>query len=119
MRFFLKGPYPDYRVPSRPSITQYLHKNYIDAKKRAHLSDKRQEVALTADIWKSKTLDAYLLVTSQYVDKQWELQNTYLTLREVNDHKTGVNITKALLEVVAEFRLEGYSCLLTDNAANV
>ena len=116
---FVKGLNPDYKIPTRPTVTRYLHKIYEEAKVDVVKALSGQHVAMTSDIWTSNSLDGYLSVTGHFIDSTWKLQNKNLSTKPFNDRHTGVNIARAILQVATEFQVESIPCLLTDNATNM
>ena len=116
---FVRDLNPDYQVPSRTTVTKYLHKLYHDAKIDVVQSLKDQSVSITSDIWTSVALDGYLSVTGHYIDNDWVLQNKNLSTKPMNERHSGVNIAAAIKSVATEFGIDSIPCLVTDNASNM
>ena len=50
LKIFVKGLNPEYKVPSRTTVTKYLHKMYLEAKEEVENELKGQPISVTSDI---------------------------------------------------------------------
>ena len=56
-------------------------------------------VALTSDIWTSRTTQSYLTLTCHFLTSSWELKTLVLETFELNNDHTADNIAEALQRV--------------------
>jgi uncharacterized protein involved in tolerance to divalent cations len=79
--------------------------------------------ASTTDMWtESYTQSSYITVTVHYVTENWNLVERVLATREFDPEArhTGVNIRKAVLEILTEFTIPPEKLVfVTDRGANV
>ena len=77
-------------------------------------------VALTSDLWTSRTTKSYLTITCYFVTSTWELKSLVLeTFGFKNDH-TAENIAASFQKIAEEWGISReVVAMVTDNAANV
>lgn len=78
-------------------------------------------VTLTADMWTSMNMEAYLAVTGHYVDKEsHELHSSVLAVQHFPQKHTAENIATVKRSLMEEWGIAGkVRCLVTDAAANM
>ena len=77
-------------------------------------------VALTSDIWTSRTTQSYLTLTCHFLTSSWELKTLVLGTFELNNDHTADNIAEALQRVAGSWGISNkVVAMVTDNAANI
>ena len=77
-------------------------------------------VALTSDIWTSRTTQSYLTLTCHFLTSSWELKTLVLETFELNNDHTADNIAEALQRVAGSWGISNkIVAMVTDNAANI
>ena len=76
-------------------------------------------ITLTTDLWTTHATQGYILLTSHYINDNWELRSQILATRNVTDRHTGENIAQATKCITEEFNIKEVSCITHDNAANM
>ncbi|KAJ4921768.1 hypothetical protein JOQ06_025936, partial [Pogonophryne albipinna] len=96
-------------------------KRYEEEKTKAKAVMQRVEaVSLTADMWTSINMDAYLAVTCHYVDDSAKLATVLLGVLPFPEAHTAVNITAAMRSLMEEWGTEGkVTSIVTDAGANM
>ncbi|KAK1890214.1 Zinc finger BED domain containing protein 1 [Dissostichus eleginoides] len=96
-------------------------KRYEEEKTKAKAVMERVEaVSLTADMWTSINMDAYLAVTCHYVDDSAKLATVLLGVLPFPETHTAVNITAAMRSLMEEKGTEGkVTSIVTDAGANM
>ena len=89
-----------YQLPSRRTLMRMLPDMYSKRVKEikqelAQIS----HVALTSDIWTSRTTQSYLTLTCHFLTSSWELKTLVLETFELNNDHTADNIAEALQRV--------------------
>ena len=107
-----------YKPVSRRTSTREIVMLYV--KKKASmkkiLGKNKQRLSLTTDIRVSNnTGDSYMVITTHFVDANWQLKKMILGFKHVIDHKGGT-ICKVLLECLDEWDIRRVFCITVDNA---
>lgn len=112
---------PTYTVPSRKTLKIMVNRRYEQEKTNAKALVQRVEaVSLTADMWTSIAMDAYLAVTCHYVDDSAKLATVLLGVLPFPEAHTAVNITTATKSLMMERGIEGkVTSIVTDAGANM
>ncbi|XP_033998009.1 zinc finger BED domain-containing protein 1-like [Trematomus bernacchii] len=112
---------PKYTLPSRRALKEMVVKRYEEEKTKAKAVMQRVEaVSLTADMWTSINMDAYLAVTCHYVDDSAKLATVLLGVLPFPETHTAVNITAAMRSLMEEWGTEGkVTSIVTDAGANM
>ncbi|KAJ4932479.1 hypothetical protein JOQ06_010900 [Pogonophryne albipinna] len=112
---------PRYTLPSRRVLKEMVVKLYEEEKTKAKAVMQRVEaVSLTADMWASINMDAYLAVTCHYVDDSAKLATVLLGVLPFPEAHTAVNITAAMRSLMEEWGTEGkVTSIVTDAGANM
>ncbi|KAK1889339.1 Zinc finger BED domain containing protein 1 [Dissostichus eleginoides] len=110
-----------YTLPSRRVLKEMVVKRYEEEKTKAKAVMERVEaVSLTADMWTSINMDAYLAVTCHYVDDSAKLATVLLGVLPFPETHTAVNITAAMRSLMEEWGTEGkVTSIVTDAGANM
>jgi hypothetical protein len=117
----MKELVPEYVVPCRKTIKNYLTKKYEDQKAKLILSLEGQRISFTTDHWTSLANESYMTVTAHYIDLQWELQSAVLQTVLMSERHTGENIATRLQECATEFNIpqSNVMAVVRDGAANM
>ena len=87
---------PGYVVPSRTHIASICHKKYSAIKGEVLSSlQSIQSVALTRDIWTSRTVQAYLTVTVHFITDDWLMDSKVLITREMTERNISIHIAES------------------------
>ena len=97
---------PEYKVPSRHTITARVEKMYAEKREqlKAHLVTAKK-VATTTDAWTSLTTESYVTVTCHYVGDDWDLKTAVLETRSSDERHAAENIAAHLRAVTEEWRV--------------
>lgn len=95
---------PGFKCPSRWWFTMQLEKEYQsvfdDLKENLKRSSK---ITLTTDAWTSIATEAYLGVTCDYINENWEMVSIVLCTLPLEDRHTGDNIALWIEKVAEKF----------------
>lgn len=117
-----------YTLPSRRSITdEELPHMFMEicTKIQQVVEDNKTDFlpmfSFTTDLWSSCTMEPYISLTVHFVTADFQMMKYVLDTRYIPDRHTGVNISIALNELLAEWKLEEKHILAftTDSAANM
>ena len=77
-------------------------------------------VALTSDLWTSRTKESYLTITCHFVTSTWELKSLVLETFGFEKDHTAENIAASFQKTAEEWGISRkVVAMVTDNAANV
>ena len=111
-----------YQLPSRRQIMRSLLPDMYTTRAGEIKRELLQisHVALTSDLWTSRTTKSYLTITCYFVTSTWELKSLVLeTFGFKNDH-TAENIAASFQKIAEEWGItREVVAMVTDNAANV
>ena len=108
---------PSYVVPSHTTIRNYVHRSYVEAKDTMlKVVESQNCIALTTDMWTSHATQGYIMLSSHYVNDNWELRSQILATRNITDRHTGENIAQAIKCIIEEFNIKEVSCITHDNS---
>ena len=111
-----------YQLPSRRHIMRSLLPDMYTTRAKEIKRELLQisHVALTSDLWTSRTTKSYLTITCYFVTSTWELKSLVLeTFGFKNDH-TAENIAASFQKIAEEWGISReVVAMVTDNAANV
>ncbi|XP_040924669.1 zinc finger BED domain-containing protein 4-like [Betta splendens] len=120
-RAFVQKLDPTYVLPSRQTLKSMVDKKYEEAKKKSiNELEKAEAVSVTADMWTSITMEAYLGVTCHFINENMELASVLLGVGHFTQSHTAENLRDAM-----ELQLQRWGlrhkvhCLITDNASNM
>ena len=112
---------PRYELPSRKSIMRMLPNAY-DKKVEEIKKEISQvsHVALTSDLWTSRTTESYMTITCHFLSPTWELKSLVLETLKFNLSHTAEHIADALLKVSENWDISSkVVAIVTDNASNI
>ena len=118
----LKCVEPGYVVPLRTFVMNSLKQRYATMKhtlqESFHLCD---NLALTTDIWTSRTTQSYVTITAHYITEEWKIQSYVLCTCEMAERHTSINIATRIEEAAKMWNIDGkhVSAVVTDNASNM
>ena len=114
---------PGYVVPSRTFVMNYLKQRYTAMKHTLQESFRLicDNLALTTDIWTSRTTQAYVTITAHYITEEWKIQSYVLCTCEMAERHTSINIATRTEEAAEMWNIDGkhVSAVVTDNASNM
>ncbi|XP_051244075.1 zinc finger BED domain-containing protein 4-like [Dicentrarchus labrax] len=112
---------PTYSLPSQRAQKNMVVQRYEVEKTKAKAVIQRVEaVSLTADMWTSINMDAYLAVTGHYLDESVKLATVLLGVLPFPEAPTAANITAATRSLMEEWSIEGkVTSIVTDAGANM
>jgi len=78
-----------YKPPSRPFLTPTCHRVYSSLKEKVLeiMALLEVTIALTTDLWTSRSVESYFTVTAHYIDSQWQLESKVLQGVEGETHR--------------------------------
>ncbi|XP_030584252.1 zinc finger BED domain-containing protein 1-like [Archocentrus centrarchus] len=120
-RVFVAKLDPTYTIPSTNTVKATVEKRHVEEKEKAKaellITD---SVSLTADMWTSINIDAYLAVTCHFVGADEQLSTTLLGVHPFPRSHTAENIAAVVQELMVEWGIGGkVRCLVTDAAQNM
>ncbi|KAF7835652.1 zinc finger BED domain-containing protein RICESLEEPER 2-like [Senna tora] len=75
-------------------------------------------ISITSDLWSSISTDEYMVVTTHYIDDEWNLQKKVLSFTHVPPPRTGALLAERLYGLLREWGIEKKIFLITlDNAS--
>ncbi|KAK7878477.1 hypothetical protein WMY93_034301, partial [Mugilogobius chulae] len=78
---------------------------YAKEKEKAKLElDKASAVSLTADMWTSINMDAYLAITCHYINGEDELATVLLGVEHFEESHTAENLAHAMAKQMEEWQ---------------
>ena len=111
-----------YQLPSRRHIMRSLLPDMYTTRGKEIKRELLQisHVALTSDLWTSRTTESYLTITCHFVTSTWELKSLVLeTFGFKKDHTTE-NIAVSFQKMAQEWGIsQKVVVMVPDNAANV
>ena len=110
---------PNFKVPTRPTVTKYLHALYEVEKQKLVQRLNGLPLSVTTDLWTSNALQGYITLTGHYVTADWSLNANVLATRRVYERHTGSNIASEVRKILEDFKVQSLTAIATDNAANM
>ncbi|KAK7901638.1 hypothetical protein WMY93_018407 [Mugilogobius chulae] len=112
---------PLYKVPCRKTVKTMVEERYQQKKKKAEEDLKKASaVSLTADMWTSRNMDAYLGVTCHYLSDDLDLSTVLLGVQYFPMTHTAAHIAEAASTMMAEWGIADKVCaMVTDGARNI
>ncbi|XP_049319320.1 E3 SUMO-protein ligase ZBED1-like [Astyanax mexicanus] len=113
---------PSYVLPSRKAIKTMISQRYEEKKEQVKKElQSAVAVSLTADMWTSINMEAYLAVTCHYVDSEdHTLCTSMLGVQHFPQQHTAENMAQVTKNLMEEWAIaEKVTCLVTDAAANM
>ncbi|KAK0154801.1 Zinc finger BED domain-containing protein 1 [Merluccius polli] len=121
-RSFVKTLDPQYKIPSRKSITVgRIPALYEECHSKVKQSlDGTNSVVLTTDMWTSQTTEAYLTVSCHIIDENWQMQAYVLETCRFSGQHIADNISSELKRITDEWGIsDKVQAVITDNGANM
>ena len=120
-RSLLKTAQSSYQMPSR----KYLSTKLLPAKTatlQQHATDKLKQVtvvSLTVDIWSSKSMRAYIVMTAHYINT-FQPQSVMLACQRFRASHTAESILSSYQQIINNFDIDTkVFAVITDNEANL
>ncbi|KAK7891903.1 hypothetical protein WMY93_023866 [Mugilogobius chulae] len=113
---------PSYVMPNRKAIKKMINQKYEEKKEKVKTKlQSAPAVTLTADMWTSMNMEAYLAVTCHYIDcENHQICTSVLGVEHFPQQHTAENLAQAKQKVIEEWAIaEKVRCLVTDAAANM
>lgn len=112
---------PLYKLPSRKCVKAMVEERYQKNKKKAAEDLKKATaVSLTADMWTSRNMDAYLGVTCHYLSDSLDLSTVLLGVQYFPTTHTAAHIAEAASGLMTEWGITNKVCaMVTDGARNI
>ena len=113
---------PGYVIPSSVHLMDVVRRKYTIAKEKLRkiLAENNTKHSLTTDIWTSFANDAYISLTTHFIDDCWQMKSYTLTTYSFPEQHTGDNIVEKLKEVVREYDIDDSSifAIVHDQGSN-
>ena len=113
---------PRITIPSRSTLSTSWLPNLYKEKKDELINQLQQveSVALTTDMWTSRTNEGFLTVTAHFIDNEMQFFSKVLSTVNVPENHTSANIALRLTDVINTWELDRkVTGIVTDNAANM
>uniref|UniRef100_A0ACD5YHT9 Uncharacterized protein n=1 Tax=Avena sativa TaxID=4498 RepID=A0ACD5YHT9_AVESA len=109
-----------YKFIGRKTIRKECIKVYESEKELLKKSLRDVEhISLTCDLWTSNQTLSYMALVAHYIDADWVMQCRVLNFVELDPPHSGVIIAQAVMECLAEWKIEDKVISLTmDNASS-
>ncbi|KAL1226032.1 putative AC transposase [Cardamine amara subsp. amara] len=109
---------PWFTIPSRRTITRDAVGMYKaeKAKLKTILSQNRQAISFTTDIWTSITTLSYMVITAHFIDMDWQLHRRIISFSPIPDHKEET-IANQFLRSLDDWGIEKVFSITLDNAS--
>ncbi|CAB4440482.1 unnamed protein product [Rhizophagus irregularis] len=110
-----------YELPSDKKVKELSVKGYNYCKQEIiHLLEQGvASCSLTLDLWTSRSQDGYLGVTCSFVNIQFELHETILSIKYLKYPHTSNIIVDCLTQIIQEWDLNENVFTITNNGSNV
>ena len=88
---------PGYVLPSSVHLMDVVRWKYTMAKEKLKriLADNKTKYSLTTDIWTSFANDAYISLTTHFIDDCWQMRSYTLATYSFPEQHTGDNIVES------------------------
>ena len=114
---------PNYALPCRQTMTIRLREKQTRMKdniKSDITNDINTTVSLTSDIWTSLANEAYLSVTANYINADWQLKTPVLATFPMEEKHTGAYIAQSLISTCNDWDItKQVLAVVHDGAANM
>ncbi|KAL9414881.1 hypothetical protein AB3S75_043194 [Citrus x aurantiifolia] len=117
-RHFCSVACPRFMVPSRRTITKDIFDIFLleKASLKSLLCDNKQRVSLTTDILTFITTASYMVITTHFIDQDWQLRRRIISFNTISDHK-GETIGMQLEKCLLDWGIERVFTVTVDNAS--
>ncbi|XP_054638097.1 zinc finger BED domain-containing protein 4-like [Dunckerocampus dactyliophorus] len=112
---------PTYIIPNRKALGKMVDDKYKATKEKAMaLVSKASAVSLTADMWTSINMDAYLAVTCHFITEEVQLSTVVLGVQKFPQTHTAAHLAEAKDVLMEEWGIKGkVTGLVIDCAPNM
>ncbi|XP_023809217.1 zinc finger BED domain-containing protein 4-like [Oryzias latipes] len=112
---------PSYIIPNRKALRTMVEEKYKAKKEKAlDVVSRASAVSLTADMWTSINMDAYLAVTCHFITEEVELASVVLGVLKFPQTHTAAHLAEAKNLLMEEWGIKGkVTGLVTDCAPNM
>ncbi|XP_051811807.1 zinc finger BED domain-containing protein 4-like [Acanthochromis polyacanthus] len=113
---------PSYVLPTRKTLKIMIGQKYEEKKEKVKKElESAAAVSLTADMWTSIDMEAYLAVTCHYIHSETHTMSTsVLGVEHFPQLHTAENLAQAKQKITEDWAIaEKVRCLVTDAAANM
>ena len=98
---------PEYDVPSRFTISNYIEEMYeVEKEKLISELKKVKWVSITTDGGSSTNAVSYIDVICHFIDENWELKSTTLCVKQNKEEHTAVKYREIVDNVLEEFEID-------------
>ena len=77
---FINNLNPDYAIPSKTTVTNYVNYVYAEVKKEVITDMHGCPIGITTDMWTSAANQSYITLTGHYI-KDWHLKAVSIATR--------------------------------------
>ncbi|XP_061794367.1 E3 SUMO-protein ligase ZBED1-like isoform X1 [Nerophis lumbriciformis] len=112
---------PSYVLPTRKTIKKTLEKKYEEERERVKLEVQQAvAVSITADMWTSVNMEAYLALTCHYINDNLQLCTSVLGVQYFPQSHTADNLAQVKRGMMADWAITNkVKCFVTDAAPNM
>ncbi|KAM9726418.1 E3 SUMO-protein ligase ZBED1-like isoform 2-T2 [Menidia menidia] len=112
---------PTYVLPTRKALKKMVEDKFYKTKEKAKEDiQKVTAVSLTADMWTSMNMEAYLAITCHFIDPNDKLSIVLIGVEHFPYTHTSDNLARVVHNHMAEWGItDKVNCLVTDAAANM
>ncbi|XP_061905499.1 E3 SUMO-protein ligase ZBED1-like [Entelurus aequoreus] len=112
---------PSYVLPTRKTIKKMLVTKYEEERERVKLEVQQAvAVSITADMWTSVNMEAYLALTCHYINDNLQLCTSVLGVQYFPQSHTADNLAQVKRDMMADWAITNkVKCFVTDAAPNM
>ena len=118
-RDFMQTTQPNFKIPSRFTVSRDCYQLYLSEKKRltTYFKKSGQRICITTDTWTSLQRINYMCITAHYIDVNWNLHKKILNFCTVESHK-GEIMGRDLDICLREWGVSKVFTVTVDNASS-
>ncbi|XP_014854594.1 PREDICTED: zinc finger BED domain-containing protein 1-like [Poecilia mexicana] len=112
---------PSYGLPTRKTIKQMVAKKFEEEQERVKMEVQQAvAVSITADMWTSVKMEAYLALTCHYINENLQLCTSVLGVKYFPQSHTADNLAQVTRDIMEDWTITNkVRCLVTDAAPNM
>ncbi|XP_014907970.1 zinc finger BED domain-containing protein 1-like [Poecilia latipinna] len=112
---------PSYGLPIRKTIKQMVAKKFEEEQERVKMEVQQAvAVSITADMWTSVNMEAYLALTCHYINENLQLCTSVLGVKYFPQSHTADNLAQVTRDIMEDWTITNkVRCLVTDAAPNM
>ncbi|CAI5637704.1 zinc finger BED domain-containing protein 1 isoform X1 [Oreochromis niloticus] len=112
---------PSYVLPTRKTIKELLAKKHAEELERVKMEVQQAvAVSITADLWTSLNMEAYLALTCHYINENMQLCTSVLGVKHFPQSHTADNLAQFKKGMMDDWAITNkVRCLVTDAAPNM